>query len=91
MEAVGVVTFIRHSFHHAKLLGINSAESAAQVFTRCAIEAKRVTGLFFPLLNRVAQMLNDFHGFFAQLHIIINMLLLTKQRHDGFMYTDITQ
>lgn len=54
MEAVGVVTFIRHSFHHAKLLGINSAESAAQVFTRCAIEAKRVTYSFSTAQPRCA-------------------------------------
>ena len=90
VEAVGVVTLIGHAFNQAELGGIQTAEAVAQVFTWRAVQAKAVAGFIFPLINRVAQALDDGHAFFTQ-HFAVVHVLIAEQRVDGFVNTDIAQ
>src|SRR5699024_1550164 len=90
VETVGVVTFISHARHHAKLRGIETAEAVAQVFTWRAVKAKTVTRFFFPLIHRLTQTFNNRDTFRAKLLIVIHMLA-AEQRVDGFVDADVTQ
>ena len=87
MEAVGVITFIRHPIHHAKLSGIQTAETVTQVFTRGAVEAKAVAGLLFPLIHRLAQTLYNRNAFGTQ-RFTVEHMLFAEQRVDGFVDAD---
>ena len=90
VEAVGVVTFVGHALHHAKLGGVETAEAVAQVFARRAVQTKAVAGFFLPHIDGVAQALDDGHTFLTQRLAVVHMLI-TVQRIDGLMDTDVTQ
>lgn len=90
VETVGVVTFIGHARHHAKLSGIETAEAVAQVLTRRTVEAETVASFFFPLIHRLTQTLNNRNTFRAQLLVVVNMLA-AEQRVNGFVDADVTQ
>lgn len=90
VETVGVVTFIGHARHHAKLSGIETAEAVAQVFTRRAVETEAITRFFFPLIHCLTQTFNNRNTFRAQLLVVVNMLA-AEQRVNGFVDADVTQ
>lgn len=90
VEAIGVVTFVGHARHHAKFGGIQTAEAVAQVFTWRAVQAKAVTGLVFPLIDRLTQAFNNGNAFGAKLLAIVQVFF-AKQRVDGFVNTDVAQ
>ena len=89
MEAVGVVALVGNTIHHAKCLGIELAEAGAEVFARCTVEAEAITRLFLPGIDGVTQRLDDTYTLFAQGGIIKHMGLMTIQRIDGLVNTDI--
>ena len=88
VEAVGVIPFVGHARHHAKLGGIEAAETVAQVLARRAVEAKTVAGFVFPPIHRLTQTLDNRDTFGAQRLAVIDMLV-AGQRIDRFMDTDI--
>ena len=90
VEAVGVVTFVSHPFHNTELGGVQTAETVTQVFARRTVQAKAVAGLFFPLVNGIAQALNNGDAFLAQRVAVIHMRV-AKQGVDGFVNADIAQ
>ena len=90
VETVGVVTFIGHARHHAKLSSIETAEAVAQVFTRRAVETETITRFFFPLIHCLTQTFNNGDTFRAKLLVVVNMLA-AEQRVNGFVDADVTQ
>ena len=90
VEAVGVIPFVGHAFHNPELGGVQTAEAVAQVLARGAVEAKPVAGFLFPLVNRVAQALNDGDAFFAQGLAVVHMRI-ARQCVDGLVNTDVAQ
>ncbi len=90
VEAVGVIPFVGHARHHAKLGSIEAAETIAQVLARRAVEAKAVTGLLFPPIHRLTQTLDNRDTFGAQRLAVIDMLV-AGQRVNRFMNADIPE
>ena len=90
VEAVGVVTFIGHAWHHTKLGGIQTAETIAQVFARRAVQAEAVAGLVFPLIDCLTQAFDNGDSFGAKLLAVVQMFV-TKQCVNGFVNADVTQ
>ena len=90
VEAVGVVTFVGNTRHHAKLGGIQTAETIAQVFAWCTVQTKAVAGFVFPLIDRLTQTFHNGDSFSPKLLAVVQVFV-AKQRVDGFVNADVTQ
>lgn len=91
VEAVGVVTLVGHAGYHAKLLGIDAAETGAEVLARGGVEAEAVASLILPLVDGRLEASDDGDGLLLQLGAVKQVHLVTKQGVDGLVNPDIAE
>ncbi len=91
VEAVGVVPLVGNAGYHAKLFGIDTAETGAEVLARGGVEAEAVASLLFPLVDGRLETGDDGDGFLLQLGAVKQVNLVTKQGVDGLVNPDITE